>query len=180
MKTARLFLIGMYLHLALSIAAPVGILVLDWRNSVPSFWSKVLGLCYFAGAVLALLLGWLCVIMGLVASHQRHMGRLVTGWRMLKLKSIPFHILNFLWSGAVLALFIMASRGPLYLLAAVPMAIACVFVFQSGCLGIALVHTMRRHGDGPTFLHYLGQILPVADVVSTLFLLRTLHVDNIN
>ena len=32
MKTARLFIAALYLHLALSIAAPVGILILNWQR----------------------------------------------------------------------------------------------------------------------------------------------------
>ena len=33
MKTAKLFLAGMYLHLVLSVAAPIGILYLGWGGA---------------------------------------------------------------------------------------------------------------------------------------------------
>ncbi len=178
MKTARLFFVGMYLHLALSIVTHIGFLVLDGNTNE---WSRRMLACvYLLEAVLAALAGWICVVMGVVASGQRHMGRLVMGWRLLKLKTIPFYVLNFLWSAAVWGVFIITRQSVPIPLLAVPLGLTCLFVFQSGCLGISLVHTMRRHGDGPSALHYLGQILPLADIVSTLFLLRVLHVDNIN
>ena len=156
MKTARLFIAALYLHLALSIAAPVGILILNWQREEFSEGGKLLVLSWLAGTVLAVVLGWICAVMGFVARHQRHMGRLVSG------------------------ALIISSRGALLPLLLIPAGLVCLFVFQSGCLGLALVHTMRRHGDGPSLFHYPGQILPVLDVVSTLFLMRSLHVDNIN
>ncbi|MCI8400032.1 MAG: hypothetical protein HFF90_11660 [Oscillibacter sp.] len=180
MKTARLFIAALYLHLALSIAAPVGILILNWQREEFSEGGKLLVLSWLAGTVLAVVLGWICAVMGFVARHQRHMGRLVSGWRLLKMKTIPFYVLYFVWSGVVCGALIISSRGALLPLLLIPAGLVCLFVFQSGCLGLALVHTMRRHGDGPSLFHYPGQILPVLDVVSTLFLMRSLHVDNIN
>lgn len=180
MKTAKLFLVGMYLYLALSAVTSLGLLILDWHGGAWSPAGGILACVYLLAALLTALAGCVCAVMGFVANRQRHMGRLVMGWRTLKLKTIPFYILHFLWNAAIGGYFMIASRMSLLPLLALPAGLTCLFVFQSGCLGIALVHTMRRHGDGPSVLHYLGQLLPVADVVSTLFLLRVLHVDNIN
>lgn len=98
MKTARLFLAGMYPHLVLSIAAPIGILYLGWGGAGWNRSNGSLLLAYLLAVGLVQLLGWISAGASIRAYRRNDMARLLSGWRTLKLGAIPFHILNFLWS----------------------------------------------------------------------------------
>ena len=58
MRTAKLFLAGMYLHLLLSVVTPVGILYLGWAGAGWNRFNGGLLLFYLAMLLLVQLLGW--------------------------------------------------------------------------------------------------------------------------
>lgn len=96
MKTAKLFLAGMYLHLIMSIAAPIGILYLGrggWNRS-----NGTLLLAYLLVIGLVQLLGWISAGAAVSAYRRNDTARLLSAWKTLKLGAVPFHLLNFLWS----------------------------------------------------------------------------------
>ena len=61
MKTAKLFLAGMYIHLVLSVAAPIGILYLGWGGAGWGRSNSMLLLVYLLAIGMVQLLGWISV-----------------------------------------------------------------------------------------------------------------------
>lgn len=172
MKTAKLFLAGMYLHLAFSIAAPIGILYLGWNGAGWNRSNGSLLLAYLLAIALVQLLGWISVGTAVSAYRRNDMACLLSGWRTLKLGAIPFYILNFLWSVLAWGAIAAASRGIFLLLVPIPIGITWLMVIQSGFTGWLYIRCLRESGEDAAVLHSVCQFLPVLDVLSTLLLLR--------
>ena len=169
MKSAKIFLVGMYLHLLLSIAVPGAILKngasTGWTNNL--IWLLIL---YLLMIGVVLLIGWFSVGMAVIAYRKSETEKLQKSWRMLKYASIPFYVLNFLYSFCVWFLLVGASRGILILLAPIPILITCTMVFQSGCLGWCYIRYSNKKVRGEckiSGIHYCLQVIPVLDVMST-------------
>lgn len=175
MKSARCFLAGMYLHLALSVAVPIGVPLLAGREDGWNSLCTGLLLLYLAVMLLVQLAGWACAVSAWRAARRGEAGLLRTWWLFLKLCSIPFYILNFLWSVFVWGLFIMASRGILFALLPIPVGFTCLTVVQTGLVGLFYLRTVRRQGVPVSGVHALCQFLPVLDILSTLRLARRLR-----
>lgn len=172
MKTAKLFLAGMYVHLVLSVAAPIGILYLGWGGSGWGRSNGMLLLAYLLAIALVQLLGWVSVGASIFAYRQNDMARLLSGWRTLKLGAIPFYMLNFLWSSLAWGAIVAASRGIFLLLIPIPIGVTWLMVIQSGFTGWLYIRCLRESGEDAAILHSVCQFLPVLDVLSTLLLLR--------
>lgn len=172
MKTARLFLAGMYPHLVLSIAAPIGILYLGWGGAGWNRSNGSLLLAYLLAVGLVQLLGWISAGASIRAYRRNDMARLLSGWRTLKLGAIPFHILNFLWSVLAWGALVAASRGVFILLVPIPICLTWLMVVQSGVTGWLYIRCLRESGEDAAILHSVCQFIPVLDVLSTLLLLR--------
>lgn len=159
----------MYLHLALSVAVPLAILFAgEWTAFGEGLFAFYL---FFIGV--SQLLGWVAVAMAARAGGKGETDRVFRAWRLLKLGSIPFFVLNFLYSVAVWFLIVAASRGIFLIFVPIPIAITCFFILETGCVGCVAVKALRRQPPPvPGKLHYFLQLLPVADVVSTLLLLH--------
>lgn len=170
MISARLFLAGMYLHLGLSILVPVVILTAgEWNN-----FGTGLFFAYLGFILVLFVIGWLTVAMAAVEKGRGNFPKLAKGWRLLKLGSIPFFAVNFVYSFLVWFVITAASRGILGLLVPIPILLTCTLILQTGCVGcIALRSLYDQPGldRQPSTVHYLLQLLPVLDVVSTLLLL---------
>lgn len=173
MKSAKIFLAGMYLHLVLSIGVPIGILLFsqDGWNGL----SIGLLLFYLAVILAVQIAGWICVVLAAAAYRQKKGDELRKGWKLLKLSSIPFYILNFAYSCLAWMALIGGSRGIMVIFLPIPIFITCLMVFQSGCVGICYVMYLRgqpENGGKPSRIHYLLQLVSVLDIVSTVVLLR--------
>ena len=131
MKTAKLFLAGMYIHLVLSVAAPIGILYLGWGGAGWGRSNSMLLLVYLLAIGMVQLLGWISVGAAVSAYRRNDMACLLSGWRTLKLGAIPFYILNFLWSVLAWGAIAAASRGIFLLLVPIPIGITWLMVIQS-------------------------------------------------
>ncbi len=169
MKSAKLFLAAMYLHLALSVAVPLVLLFAgEWTVLGQGLFTFYL---FFIGV--SQLLGWVAVAMAARAGGRRETDRVIRAWRTLKLGSIPFFVLNFLYSVAVWFVFVAASRGILLIFVPIPIAITCFFILETGCVGCVAVKALRRQPPPvPNKVHYFLQLVPVLDVFSTLLLLH--------
>ena len=172
MKTAKLFLAGMYIHLVLSVAAPIGILYLGWGGAGWGRSNSMLLLVYLLAIGMVQLLGWISVGAAVSAYRRNDMACLLSGWRTLKLEAIPFYILNFLWSVLAWGAIAAASRGIFLLLVPIPIGITWLMVIQSGFTGWLYIRCLRESGEDAAVLHSVCQFLPVLDVLSTLLLLR--------
>ena len=172
MKSAKIFLAGMYVHLFLSVLTPVMVLLFCKDG-----WN-MLGvgalLVYFAMIFVVHIAGWICVARAVNAYHHNQPDRLRSGWKLLKLYTIPFYVLNFLYSFLVWFVLIGASRGIMLLLVPIPIILTCSMIFQSGCVGICYIMYIRDTAEDdskPSKIHYLFQVLGVLDVISTVLLL---------
>ncbi len=172
MKTAKLFLAGMYVHLVLSVAAPIGILYLGWGGVGWGRSNGMLLLAYLLAIGLVQLLGWVSAGASIFAYRRNDMARLLSGWRTLKLGTIPFYILNFLWSFLAWGAIVAASRGIFLPLIPIPIGVTWLMVIQSGFTGWLYIRCLRESGKDAAVLHSVCQFLPVLDVLSTLLLLR--------
>ena len=159
----------MYLHLALSVAVPLAILFAgEWTAFGEGLFAFYL---FFIGV--SQLLGWVAVALAARAGGRGETDRVLRAWRLLKLGSVPFFVLNFLYSVAVWFLIVAASRGIFLIFVPIPIAITCFFILETGCVGCVAVKALRRQPPPvPGKVHYFLQLLPVADVVSTLLLLH--------
>ena len=171
MKSAKIFLAGMYLHLVLSIGIPLGIFSQGSWNSL----SAGLLMFYLAAILAVQVAGWACVGMAAAAYRHNKGEELKKGWKLLKLASIPFYIFNFFYSYLAWMVLIGASRGLMALFLPIPIFVTCLMVFQSGCVGICHVMDLRRQAEksgNPSRLHYLLQLVPVLDIISVILLMR--------
>ena len=171
MRTAKLFPAGMYVHLVLSVAVPIGILYLGWGIGWNGTNAGLL-LFYIAVLGLVLLLGWVSAGAAVSAYRRDDLRRLLSGWRTLKLGAIPFYILNSLWSSFVWGSIVAASRGIFIILVPIPICVTWLTIVQSGITGWLAIRTLRERGEDVAVLHSVCQFLPVLDVLSTLLLLR--------
>nr|WP_325301692.1 DUF6652 family protein [uncultured Oscillibacter sp.] len=172
MKTAKLFLAGMYVHLLLSAAAPIGILYLGWEKKGWNRSNAALLLSFLLMTGLVQLLGWIHAGASISAYRRNDMARLRSGWRTLKLGAIPFYILNFIWSSLAWGALVAASRGTLLPLVPIPIGVTWLMVIQSGVTGWLYIRCLRESGEDAAILHSVCQFIPVLDVLSTLLLLR--------
>ncbi len=174
MKSARAFVIGMYVHFTASVALPVTIFIVCAGKGWNGLGVGLLA-AYLLEVLIVQILGWVAVASAIRLSRRGEMGKLREGWRLLKFASIPFFIANFGYSVFVWFLLTAASRGLFGLLAPIPIFITWYMIVQSGFVGWRWLKYKRRDpGDDPRpgKLHYLWQILPVADVIDTAVLLR--------
>lgn len=174
MKSAKVFLWAMYVHLVFSIAVPVGIVI----SCIDEGWNGVgigLLLLYCLETVAVQVIGWVCAGSAVAAYRKGQWEKLFLGWKLLKLKSIPFFAINFIYGVFVWFILVGASRGILILLVPIPIIYTCTMVFQSGCVGICYIKYLRKHledGKRPPGIHYVLQLMAVADVVSTAVILK--------
>ena len=174
MKTAKLFLAGMYVHLVLSVVVPTGILYLGWGSGWNRGNASLLAL-YLLEVLMLQVLGWVSAGAAIRPYRRNALDRLLSGWRTLKLWSVPFYILNFLWSFLVWGAITAASRGVLLILTPIPVCVTWLMVMQSGVTGWLAIRNLRETGTDVSVLHSVCQFLPVLDVLSTLLLLRRTH-----
>jgi len=174
MKSAKVFLIGMYVHIAASMIFPIAILI----ACADTGWNPLgVGLLavYLLEVGIVQILGWAAVASAIRLSKRGELGKVRQGWRLLKFASIPFYIINFGYSALVWFILTAASRGLFGLLIPIPLFLTWQMIVQSGFVGWRWLKYKRREpedGDRPGRLHYLWQILPVADVIDTAVLLR--------
>ena len=168
MKSAKIFLAGMYLHLALSVAVPAVILFAGRWEAL----GEGLFVFYLVFLLLLQVIGWGTVAVAARAGARRETDRLVRAWKLLKLGSVPFFVLNFLYSAAVWFVLVAAFRGIFAIFLPIPIAITCLLVVETGCIGCFVLKAFRRQRPPvPGKVHYLLQFIPVLDVVSTLVIL---------
>ncbi len=177
MKSAKLFLIGMYVHLFLSIIIPISILYFCFDG-----WD-ILGigllLFYLFMIVVVQIMGCVCFVMAIDAYRKNEWDKLFSGWEKLKLGAIPFYVINFLYSFIAWFILVGASRGILILLVPIPIIITCLMIVQSGGVGIFYIMYLRKHleyNKRPSNIHYIMQVLSVFDIISTIIILKKYNI----
>lgn len=183
MRSAKIFLIGMYLYLITQISIPLAILYLfiDDLGISGQMLEKLLGIgmhfFYFLRIAAIQIVGWYCVSKAADRYHQNEGEKLRCSWKLLKLFSIPFYILNFLeW-----CFLIVASRGLLIFVVVIPGAITCMMIVQSGIVGIYYIKYLRQRPENkgkPAAFHYVLQLISVLNVVSTVIILQKYRISS--
>lgn len=176
MKSAKVFLTGMYLHLVLSTITPIVILLIGEWN-VLSYGHSFFYLLMIGAMHLA---GWFCVGCSIDVYRRGYGEKLKKSVKLLKLYSIPFYFLNFIVSFVYWFFILAGSRGILFFLLPIPFAITCLCIFQTGCVGICYIMYLRKQAGNqkkPSRIHYLMQLISVLDVISTIYIFRKYAAD---
>lgn len=181
MKSAKIFLILMYVHLALSIAVPIALIVILSASAETLFGqskSNVSGwllMFYFVCIFIVLAAGWVSVGCAVYEYKRGKHEKVRDGWKKLKLWSIPFYMMNFCYSAFAWFLLVGGSRGIAFIFIPIPIAITCTMIFQSGCVGWCRIYYLNNHTENNGRIsgwHYLIQVIPVFDIISTVVLLK--------
>ncbi|MCI8284961.1 MAG: hypothetical protein HFE90_06840 [Firmicutes bacterium] len=181
MKSAKIFLILMYVHLALSVAVPIALIVILSVSAETLFGqskanvSGWLLMFYFVCIFIVLAAGWVSVGCAVYEYNRGRYEKVRDGWKKLKLWSIPFYMMNFCYSVFAWFLLVGGSRGIAFIFIPIPIAITCTMIFQSGCAGWCYIRYLNRRSENSVRVsggHYLLQVIPVLDIISTVFLLK--------
>ncbi len=171
MKIIKAFFVMLHLQLVM----PLVLLVIESATSekltVISYITSALDVLFFI-AVQAL--GWISAVLAVKMFMQSETDQLSKAWVLLKIKTIPFYILNFavcLMVGFGLAL---ATAGLLSFIIILMIIYTCTFIVQSGFFGAANIILLRRkYGkEQISAIHYFLQFISVLDVISTIILFR--------
>ncbi len=174
MKSAKLFFIGLHIHLILSILVLVMLFIDQWGGfAILFFWF------YLLMIAVVVITGWVTVVMAFLANKDQKYNELKKAWLLLKLGSIPFYIVNFFYSFFVWFILVVASRGIFILLVPIPIILTCTFIYQSGCVSAFYINSLRYKlmvnssvlpysYQNISSIHYLLQFIPILDVISTL------------
>lgn len=94
--------------------------------------------------------------------------------KQMKLYTVPFYLLNFVFQFIAWSVLMMALRGMLLFLLWIPFFFAWLLILESGCVANRFIGCLRQANEyrGPNKVHYLLQIIPVLDIVSTLVVLK--------
>lgn len=139
--------------------------------------------CFYLFMIaVVVIMGWITVIMAFLANKNQKYDALKKAWKLLKLGSIPFYIVNFFYSFFVWFVLVAASRGIFIIFVPIPIILTCTFIFQSGCVSAFYINSLRYNimmntPNSPylyqniSSIHYFLQFIPVADVISTFLIL---------
>lgn len=174
MKIAKTFLATMYLHLIVSIALIVGVISTpndDLVKRVPTIL-----ICYLIFVIAVHLFGWFSAIWAFVVYSRRKPDELMTGWKALKIWSIPFYILNFVFSVVIWFLLVAGSRGIMIVFVWIPVYFTCSMIVQAGIWGVCSIAMLRKDTTltkQPGMIHYFLQLFAVLDIISTIVVLQS-------
>ncbi|MDD6798649.1 MAG: hypothetical protein PUE71_10220 [Clostridia bacterium] len=174
MKKARMLVLLMYLHLMVSMVAPfMAVIIANKYNSK----SGLLCILLYVIIVLAIqMYGWICAVSARKLLKHNNIEELRKAWLLLKLKTVPFYIVNYIYSFLMWFVLVAASRGIFIIFVWIPVAITCYFIIQSGIYGYCYIKYMRDiKGIGITNNQVIMQFIPVLDFFGTLKLRRIVN-----
>ena len=164
------------LHIQLAIQ--YAIVPLTLFDSELLFNSKILSTLYFVSLILFFIatqvVGWIAAVTAIKMYLNSETENLDNSWKLLKLKTVPFYILNFAVCFMVGFGLTLATAGFLSFIIIIMIIYTCTFIVQSGFFGAANIILLRRkYGkEQISAIHYLLQFISVLDVISTIILLR--------
>lgn len=177
MKLIKAFFVMLYIQLALQ----YGIIpALGYGTNEATGEMKIWAIIFFVVLAISFIavqvVGCLSAASAVKMYIRSEYDPLKKSWSLLKLKTIPFYIFNFIYGLIYTIVLIGASRG-LAVIAVIPILLpiwyTCAFIVQSGFFGAANVAVLRKkYCDSISLIHYVLQFIPVLDVLSTIILLR--------
>lgn len=172
MKTTKAFIICLYISLGLNYLA-VALCGRAFVNGSEAWLKGMLILFLISGVVLfiANVLGCMVAVLSARVDDMA----LLKAVKQMKLYTIPFYLLNFVFQFIVWTILMMALRGMLFFLLWIPFFSAWLLILESGCVANRYIKRLRaRMPDErkPGKVHYFLQLIPVLDVLSTLIVLK--------
>lgn len=167
MRKAKVLRFLMYMHLLASIAAPFMAVFFANKYKAASGWLIIL--IYVILIFSIQIYGWFCSVNARKLLKQGNISELREAWLLLKLKTIPFYILNYIYSFLIWFVIVAASRGIFIIFAWIPFAVTCSFIIQSGIYGYCyLKHVRDEHIMDVNNKQLIIQFVPVLDIFGTL------------
>lgn len=167
MRKAKVLRFLMYIHLLASIAVPFMAVFFANKYKAESGWLIIL--VYVILIFLIQIYGWLCSVNAGKLLKQGNISELREAWLLLKLKTIPFYILNYIYSFLAWFVIVAASRGIFIIFLWIPITLTCSFIIQSGIYGYCyLKHVRDEHIIDVNNSQLLIQFVPVLDFFETL------------
>lgn len=174
MKAVKAFFVMLYIQLALQYCIiPIVLFGLD-EDGEFRVWTYFYFIVTLLSFVAVQIVGCVCAVSAVKMHMKSESEALEKSWILLKIKTIPFYVLNFIYGLAYAVTLIGASRGMVVLFIfplLIPIWYTCAFIVQSGFFGAANVAMLRKkYGDNISLIHYVFQFIPVLDVLSTIIL----------
>ena len=168
MRSAKVFLAWCYLHLLLSFLVPVVLLL---RRAWTGLTAGLFFL-YLLQAAGLWVMGWAMAVCSARVRGRGEEALLRKSRVLVKLGGLPFQIVNAAYTVFAWLMLIGASRGIMLILVPIPVLYTYGLIVQGGAVGGNWVRCLRRQReDAPGRIHYLMQMLPVLDILSTAVLL---------
>lgn len=174
MKIAKAFLILMYLHLVCSIITPIAMLVSVNKTEGWNIFTFILFMFFLLEIVVLHIIAFVTVGMSMFAYKKNDTNILRKSVKILKLYSIPFYIINFIYSVFVWFVLVGASRGIMIIFVPIPILITYLLIIQSGCVSVFYFKSLRRKQENSinfSKIHYLLQFIPLLDVISSIIVI---------
>lgn len=171
MKLVKAFFVMLHLQLVVPLVLLVIESVTSEKTTVISYIASALGVLFF---ITIQVIGWICAVLAFKMFMQSQTEQLSKAWILLKIKTIPFYILNFVVCFMVGFGLSLATAGLLSFIIILMIIHTCTFIVQSGFFGAANIILLRRkYGkEQISAIHYFLQFISVLDVFSTIILLR--------
>lgn len=174
MKKTFILIAAMYAHIVLSISVIVAVILLCKQ---PPEVNWLLIMLYCIAVVGIQIYGWVVAVMAFEIYGRNDYNTLGRCFKALKLYTIPFYVINYIFSFAIWFVIVAASRGIFIIFVWIPVAFTCAFIIQSGIYGYLYIKYLRKNYYGVMDInacHSLFQFIPVLDVVSTVIILGKL------
>ncbi|MDD6571642.1 MAG: hypothetical protein PUF12_04535 [Thermoflexaceae bacterium] len=174
MKKAKLMVFLMYMHLLASIVLPAMAVIYANKYDAKTGWLVIL--TYIILVLVIQIYGWICTVNAKKLVNQDKLYELKEIWLLLKLKTIPFYIINYIYSFLVWFVIVAASRGIFIIFVWIPVAVTCSFIIQSGLCGYYYLKAVCDiQGISITNNQMNMQFIPVLDFFGTLKLRKMLN-----
>lgn len=168
MKIVKTFFVMLYIQLIIPMLPIVLDDILDEKYHFITVTSEVVMLIFFATVQV---FGCISAVLAIKMFFYSEENNLSKAWTLLKIKTVPFYIINFAICFPIGLMLTVATAGLLIIVGIVMIWHTCAFIVQSGFFGAANILTMRKKfGDNISVIHYVLQFLPVLDVISTIVL----------
>ena len=168
MKIVKTFFVMLYVQLAAPLLSLIFIDLVDDKWHFLSVASEIFTLIFFT---FVQALGVACAILAVKMYLNSEKEELSRAWTLLKIKTIPFYVINFVICSFIGLMLTVATAGLLVIINVIMIWYTCAFIVQSGFYGAANVAMLRKeHGDDISAIHYVLQFVPVLDVISTIML----------
>lgn len=165
MKIVKAFFVMLHIQLILPVAT------FFLASQLGEKISTAISIIALLSFVLVQILGWICAVYAVKMLFRSKTAELEKAWVLLKIKTIPFYIVNFIVCLFAGMIFTFGTAGMLAILDLVMIFHTCAFIIQSGFFGAANIAILRKkYRNNISVINYLLQFISVLDVIDTIAL----------